>query len=139
MKVVLIQKVENLGNPGDVREVKPGYARNFLFLKKLAVLPGAPKAIEISKDREKDKLVAKSKSDDMAKFAAKIDGQKFSFQVKADKSGKLYGSIGPKDISDFTNIPEKNLRTHYKKIGLYELPLNLDNHKIMIKIDIKKK
>ena len=98
MKVVLLSDVENLGRKGEIKEVSAGYARNFLLVKKLAVLatPEAEKqAEEIKKQSEAD--VQKQQTQAKA-VKAKLKNIVLEFKAKANEEGKLFGAIPEKDI-----------------------------------------
>lgn len=138
MKIILIKKVKSLGDPGDIKEVKPGYARNFLIPQELAVLPGDSRAKNISKEISDSKNKNKMKEQSTNELIEKVNDKKFIFKSKTDASGKLYGSIGPEEISQITGIPEKYIKTHYKKIGNYNLEIEISKQKVNIKIEIIK-
>lgn len=97
MEVVLIEKVAKLGQPHDVVRVRPGYARNFLFPEKKAILatPAAlAKAAKVQAVRVKklEEIMANAKS-----LAEKLKDITLTFKQKV-KGDKLYGSIGAKEI-----------------------------------------
>ena len=99
MQVLLTQNVAGIGRKGEVKNVKEGYFKNFLFPKKLAVVATAGKVEEAAKMREnevvrKDRLIEEAKE-----IAKKIDGMTVTIKSKA-KGDKLYGSIAEKDIID---------------------------------------
>ena len=100
MKVILRQTVENLGKPGDVVRVKPGYAHNYLIPQQMAlpVTDGNIRRIE----NEKHQLAlreAKLKSDAEA-IAEQIGGTKLVFEKKAGLEGVLYGSVTTAEIAE---------------------------------------
>ena len=100
MKVVLLQDVKALGKKGDLVNASEGYARNFLFPKKLAVEAGAQVMSELkSKDDAKrhQQEVEKQNAKDTAK---KLEGIVVKIKVVAGADGKLYGSVTGKDISE---------------------------------------
>ena len=139
MRILLIQNVSNLGQIGEIKEVKEGYALNYLLPQKLAVLPNSPKAAEIIAQKKAKHQAENLKVAEKDASAAKITGQKLVFLAKADTKGKLYGSIGPKEISARLGIAENLIKEHYKKIGKYQLKINLGkNQPVEVKIEIKK-
>jgi len=99
MKVLLRKNVAHLGKIGDIVDVKPGYARNYLVPQRLAVEPtkGNLKAIEAEKQTYLEEL-AKQKAQIEAK-AALVQGKEVTIAVRANEEGHLYGSVGPAQIS----------------------------------------
>ncbi|MBS1162010.1 MAG: ribosomal protein [Proteobacteria bacterium] len=100
MQIILLEKVVNLGNLGDIVKVKDGYARNFLIPKKMAkrATPAAKAEFETRRaELEKiaaDKLVAAQGA------AEKLSGLSVSVARKAGLDGRLFGSVGNADIAD---------------------------------------
>lgn len=98
MKVILRANVPNLGRAGDVKEIKDGYGRNYLFPNNLAT----PATAAAMKEWEKGKEArAKRLSAEIAKtkeLADKINGVSLSFSRPAGEEGKLFGSVGKADI-----------------------------------------
>lgn len=100
MKVVLLQDVKAQGKKGEVVEVSDGYARNFLFPKKLATIADAAAMNEVKNKEsarlhkiEVEKAAAKETAEKLTKTVVKLSSQ-------AGADGKLYGSITAKDIAD---------------------------------------
>lgn len=140
MKILLIQNVPNLGNIGEIKDVKEGFAYNFLIPQQKAVLPNDPKAKEILSSKQVKKKEEKVKEEDIKEKFTKINGEKFVFAAKADEKGHLYGSIGPKEIAEKTDLREQLFKDHFKKVGIYPLKINLGKEMTAeIKIEIKKK
>ena len=100
MKLILLQKVENLGDEGDIIEVKEGYARNYLLPKNLAIeaTKGSLTQIDILKRKRKQR--EEKELDAIRQLQKKVDGIRLEFVRKAGDKGKLYGSVTSKDISD---------------------------------------
>ena len=99
MKVVLLQDVKGKGKKGELCNVSDGYARNFLFPKKLAV-EADNAALNELKNREES--AAHHKKEEIAaakKTAAKLDGKTVSITAKAGAGGKLFGSVTSKEIA----------------------------------------
>ena len=98
MKVLLRRNVHSLGMIGDVVEVKPGYARNYLLPEGMAVKPtrGNLKAVEAEK-KEYLAEVAKQRAEMEAKAAA-IQDRQAVITTRANPEGHLYGSVGPAQI-----------------------------------------
>ncbi|WP_291314382.1 50S ribosomal protein L9 [Corynebacterium sp. UBA2622] len=101
MKLILTAAVDNLGEPGDVVEVKGGYGRNFLLPRGLAIpaTRGAEKQIEDIKRAQAERQVrdmdhAKELRDQLDQLTG------VSVKVRASEAGKLFGSVKPGDIAD---------------------------------------
>ncbi len=100
MKVILAQDVKSLGKKGQLVEVSDGYARNFLFPKKLAIEANSKNLSEM-KNAETSKQLREAKELAAAKeTAAKLEGCMVKLQRTCGADEKLYGSVGTKDIAD---------------------------------------
>lgn len=133
MKVVLLQDVKDLGKKGELVNASDGYARNFLFPRKLAVeaTAGKLKEIEDKKSSEKNK---KEKELSAAKeLAAKINKLEISFKTKAGENGKLFGSITGKDVADALKA-QHNIEVDKKKIVLHDAIKALGTYQVEIKV-----
>lgn len=98
MKVILKTTVDNLGRPGDVKEVKPGYARNFLLPRKLAE-PATAAALKYwEKGKEKRAQLVASEVKVAKELAEKLSGVNLTFSMPASDLGKLFGSVGKTDV-----------------------------------------
>jgi large subunit ribosomal protein L9 len=98
MKVILKTTVDNLGRPGDVKEVKPGYARNFLLPRKLAE-PATPAALKYwEKGKEKRAQLVAAEVKVAKELAEKLSGVNLTFSMPASDLGKLFGSVGKTDV-----------------------------------------
>lgn len=137
MKVVLIQDVAGLGIIGETKEVKNGYGMNYLLKKGMAVLPNDPKVGQIMS--EKNEVISKQKKEkqDISIKLNELKGKTYTFTKKADKKGKLYGSIGPKELAKVTGLKENIFKKHYKEIGEYLEKITLDGQEVEIKIVVK--
>jgi len=100
MKVVLLADVKGSGKKGDLIQVSDGYARNFLFPRKLATEANAQALNELQNAKasqafklEQEKQAAKSSAD-------QINGKSISVQAKAGQGGKLFGSVTAKEIAE---------------------------------------
>ena len=100
MELILLQKVTNLGNLGDKVNVKPGYGRNFLVPQGKAVPATAANVAEFETKRAEYEAKAKATHDEAESRAAKVEGASVTLQAHAATEGKLYGSVGPREIAD---------------------------------------
>lgn len=99
MDVILLEKVDNLGNLGDKVAVRPGYGRNFLIPKGRAVAatPDNLKAFE-ARRAELEKQAAERRASALAR-KEKLDGLAITIRHRAGDEGKLFGSVGTSDIA----------------------------------------
>ncbi|MCE9507725.1 MAG: 50S ribosomal protein L9 [Alphaproteobacteria bacterium] len=132
MQVILLERVESLGQMGDVVNVKPGYARNFLLPSQKALratkenvlyFDGQKKALEA--DNLKRKIEAE-------KIAKKMDGLTIAIIRQASEAGSLYGSVTARDIAE--GVVAKGFKVdrgqvrmdrNYKVLGLYPVKVYL--------------
>jgi len=100
MELILLQKVTNLGNLGDKVSVKPGYGRNFLVPKGKAVPATAANLAEFEAKRADYEAKAQANLSDAEGRRAKLEGASVTIYANASTEGKLYGSVGPRDIAE---------------------------------------
>lgn len=132
MEVILLQRVEKLGQMGDVVNVKPGFARNFLIPQKIAIRATKEKLEEFEKRRaqlEAQNLKFKKEAE---AIAAKMAGLSVVVIRQAGENGQLYGSVRPADISDvitaagFTvKATQIRLEVPIKALGIYVVKVAL--------------
>jgi len=118
MKVILLKDIENFGKKYEVKEVKAGYARNFLIPKNLAkpATKEALKWLEIQKETEVKKSEEELKK--VEDFASQIDGLELSFPVKIGEKGELFESINSQKI--FEKLKELGFGIKKTQIELKE-------------------
>jgi large subunit ribosomal protein L9 len=132
VKIVLRQDVDNLGDRGQVVNVAPGYARNFLFPKgmALAATPGNMRQIELQK---KVWAVREAhEADDARKVAAHIAGLTITIAKKVGENDALYGSVTTQEIADL--LKAQGIEVDRRKIQLHEPIKTLGAHTVAIKI-----
>ena len=100
MQLILLQKVTNLGNLGDKVNVKPGYGRNFLVPQGKAVPATAANVAEFEAKRAEYEAKAKAQLDGASARLAQLEGASVTVTANASTEGKLYGSVGPRDIAE---------------------------------------
>jgi len=131
-ELLLTEDVDALGRKGQIVKARPGYARNFLLPKKLAVV-ATPHALRLQKKlQEEREKQAKIDRKDAEELAAKLLTATFSTAVKVDQDGHMYGSVTALDIveilkKDGYQIDKKNvaLRAPIKTTGLHQVNLKL--------------
>ena len=132
MNIILTEKVNNLGNLGDIVKVKPGYARNYLLPQGKAIR-ATKENIEIFDKERSQREEENSKSKDMAEKLSK-DMKDVSLIIlrPASETGLLYGSVSKRDISKLLQ-EQKHLITH-KQVILEKTIKNLGIYNIEIKL-----
>ncbi|MBL4819928.1 MAG: 50S ribosomal protein L9 [Gammaproteobacteria bacterium] len=103
MNIILLEKVGKLGNVGDVANVKAGFARNYLFPSGIAI-PATKTNLADFEHRRADLMAAHNEKLGVAQGRAdKINGMSITIKVNASDEGRLFGSVGTKDISEALN------------------------------------
>jgi large subunit ribosomal protein L9 len=132
MKVILKSTVDNLGRPGDVKDVKTGYARNFLLPRKLAEMATESALKYWEKGKEKRATLVAAEVKVAKELSEKLAGVNLSFSVPASEEGKLFGSIGKADLLKSLKaagyeVPKNSitLETAIKTTGEHEVSLRL--------------
>jgi len=132
MEVILLERVANLGQMGEVVRVKDGFARNFLLPRGKAL-----RATQENRTRfETMKVELEARNlelkGDAQKVANKLNGQSFTVLRQAAEGGQLYGSVSPRDIAVLASDKgfalsrsQIALNTPIKMIGLHKVPVTL--------------
>lgn len=100
MQLILLQKVQNLGNLGDKVDVKPGYGRNFLVPQGKAVPANATNLAQFEARRAEYEAKAQSAHEDAEARKAKLEDASVTIHANAATEGKLYGSVSARDIAE---------------------------------------
>jgi large subunit ribosomal protein L9 len=131
-EVILLERVDNLGQMGETVKVKPGYARNFLLPQRKALR--ATKENIAYFEAQKKVLEAQNlkKKEEAEKISKKLDGLKVVVIRQAAESGALYGSVASRDIAEAVTAAgieigrsQVMLNDAYKKIGLFPVSISL--------------
>ena len=132
MKIVLLERINKLGQMGDIVDVRSGYARNFLLPQK--------KALRATKDNinyfKEQKSILEAKNLENKKEAegakTKLDGKSFILIRSASDTGALYGSVSSKDINEIVTADgieisknQINLEKPIKELGIYKISVRL--------------
>ena len=100
MKVILTQDVKNLGKKGEMVSTSDGYARNFLFPRKLAVEANAQSLTELKNRENAKNHKIELEIEAASESAGKINGKTVKITAKAGQNGKLFGSVTAKEIAE---------------------------------------
>jgi large subunit ribosomal protein L9 len=131
MKVIFLKDVENVADADTVKVVSDGYARNFLFPKKLAisVTESALKSLEVKQQARKEKEEQDKAA--LKELAAKLNGVEIEITTDVGENGKLFGSVTTADISkkihEVTGLEVDKKKIHLdepiKATGKYKVPV----------------
>lgn len=118
MKIILEQDVPNLGKMGDLKDVAPGYARNHLIPRGLAVEATPKRMREWKQYQETQEELSKQQDEQARQQAEKLEQQELTFKMPAGEGGRLFGSVTPSDIAG--KLVELGFSVEKKKIELPE-------------------
>lgn len=130
VEVILLEKIERLGNLGDVVRVAPGYARNFLLPMGKALRANDENKKTFEAEKKKYEAANEAKRSDSEKLAKKVDGLEIKIVRAASETGQLYGSVNARDIAEA--LQEKKHKVErasiligkaIKEVGEYEIKL----------------
>ena len=147
MEIILLDKIDNLGNVGDVVTVKPGYARNYLFPKGLAVRSSKRNIAFVEEKRKNIELkIAKEEQASQAIFDS-LKNVEILMEVEVGENDKLFGSVTTMDLQKALNdqnieIEKQNilLDNPIKSLGVYDIPIKVTpSLKQNIKVNVVKK
>ena len=132
MKVILMQDVKSLGKRGEIKEVADGYARNFLFPKKLAqqASSGNLNSLKHEQNLQADrdaKVLAKARE-----FAAQLQEKQLTVAAKCGDGGRLFGSVTSADIAEA--LAEQGITVDKRKIELSEPVKTLGQYEASVKL-----
>ncbi len=122
MKVILLQDIKNVGRKEQVIEANDGYARNYLFPKKLAIEATKDNMLKLQAKKTSEANKKKAEIESNKEIASKLEKIELEMKVKAGANGKIFGGITSKEISE-------ELKKQYK--------FDIDKKKIILKETIK--
>lgn len=133
MEIILLEKIRNLGNLGEQVGVKSGYARNFLIPSGKAVLANEANKAEFETRRSE---LEAAQTDVLAKAESRrgqLENIKLEIKGRASEEGKLFGSVGPNEITDA--IKEQGIEIARSEVQLPDGPLKeLGEYKVLISL-----
>lgn len=126
MKVVLTKTIEHLGVIGDTKDVKPGYARNYLFPKRLAILPADKRAKTYRAERASALEALNKQRAIIGELANQWRGQSYTVKARASEEGSLYGSVGAKEIRKLLGREDVDIEVPtLKTVGTHAIDVRL--------------
>ena len=141
VQLLLIQSVNHLGKQGDVVEVKPGFATNYLLPQGLATVSTEHHGRMVEKHRSRLLEIEKSRLVDLQTLAEVLAKQSVTIEANANDEGHLYGSVGAPEIVDALKQNDMALEAHQirlegplKELGLYTVKVQLHQE---IQADLK--
>ncbi len=132
MKVILLSDVKNLGKKGEVVNTSDGYARNFLFPRKLAQEASTENLHILNAKKETERRKKLAEIEEAQKIAEKLKNKEIKITTKTGENGRLFGAITSKDIADLIN-KEYGTAIDKKKIVMDTLKL-VGSYDIEVKI-----
>jgi large subunit ribosomal protein L9 len=131
MELILLEKVQKLGDLGDKVNVKPGYGRNFLVPTGKAVRATAENIAQFEARRGELEKLALQKLSTAGERVSALEGFEIILSANASEEGKLYGSIGPREISDA--VTERGIELSKAEVIMGEGPIRYTGeHEVLI-------
>ena len=133
MKVILLDNIKGVGKKDEIINASDGYARNYLFPKKLAVEPTKENLGKLESKNEANKFKKQNEKNDAIEVANKLKELVLTIKVKAGENGKIFGGVNSKEISE--NLKEQyKIEIDKKKIEVKETIKNIGRFTINIKL-----
>lgn len=133
MEVILLADVKALGKKGELVKVSDGYAKNFLFKKKLGVEATAQNKNDLKLQKKHEEKVAQEKLDDAKAFAEELKEKSITVSIKTGSGGRSFGSVSTKELAAAAKeqlgyeLDKKKmvLPEPIKSPGIFDLPIKL--------------
>ncbi len=132
MEVILRQSVDNVGHPGDIVKVSPGFARNYLLPRGLAYEATAGNRNRIAKEAARLESAENARRGGARQIADKIEAVNLTFSARVGDEGKLFGSVTAADIAEQLvaqgiQVEKRMIDLHepIKALGVYRVPIRL--------------
>jgi len=130
MELILLEKVQNLGDLGDKVKVKPGYGRNYLIPSGKAARATAKNLADFEARRAELEKLAWQKLSSAEERKAALEGFEITLTANAAEEGKLYGSIGPREIADA--VTERGIHLEKAEVVMGEGPIRYTGEHIVL-------
>lgn len=144
MEIILTQDVKNLGYKDEVVKVRPGYGRNFLIPRGMAIIADVSNRKHLAEVIKQRAFKEEKLKKDAEKIAESINGLTVKIGAKAGDNGRIFGSVTTIQIADALkksgiNVDRRNItieQDHIKELGNYQANLNL-HREVRVKIDFE--
>jgi len=133
MKLLLVEDVESLGWLGDIVEVKPGYARNYLVPQGLAVVPTKASIDSLAEEKARRSEARRLDYEQKEQLVSSLEGAEVVLAAKANELGHLFGSVAERDIAE--NLRQQGFvvqdemvkmpNGHIKELGAHDVTLKI--------------
>ena len=133
MKVILKENVKSIGKKDEIVNVSDGYARNFLFVKNLAVEANTENLAKLKSKKDSEQYRKNQDKEAAEEIAKKMEKIKLQFRVKTGENGKIFGGVSSKEIQEKLEKDYK-IKVDKKKIELKETIKTLGITKVQIKL-----
>ena len=133
MKVILTKDIESLGNEGDVISVKPGFARNFLLPKGLAINFSSNQLTKIENQLKQQEHKIEREKESLSDILNQISGLEVSIKAKSEDNKRLFGSVTKADIEQL--LLERSIQIDKKYIDLKSPLKTLGLHEVEVKFN----
>lgn len=133
MKVILKENIKSIGKKDEIVNVSDGYARNYLFAKKLAVEANNENLSKLKAKKDSENYKKDIEKQEAKKAAEELEKIKLQFKVKQGENGKIFGGISSKEIAEKLEKQQK-IKVDKKKIELRESIKTLGITKVSIKL-----
>ena len=131
MEIILIKDIDRIGKAGDIKNVKDGFARNYLLPQKKAIIASSGNIATIERIKKAAENERMARDDEFGRLAALLTNTELNFVRKADENGHLFGSVSENHIVEALEekeikISKTNviLEKHIKELGEYEVKIS---------------
>ena len=133
MKVILKENIKSIGKKDEIINVSDGYARNYLFVKNLAVEANSSNLAKLKSKKDSEQYKKDQEKQEAIKLSEKMERIKLQFKVKAGENGKVFGGVSSKEIAEKLE-QNYSIKIDKKKIELKETIKTLGIIKVQIKL-----
>lgn len=131
-EIILREDVENLGSAGDVVDVAPGYARNFLLPQGLALEASEGNLKRLEEERRRARRAEEREIAEAEQLGEELEGRAITFKVRAGEEGTLFGSVTPADVVE--KLAEEGIEVDRRQISLEEPIKELGVYRVTVDV-----